>query len=161
MISNISLTIILMMVIITNSHGQDLRKPNFSGTWKVDITRSDFGPFPRPKAFVRTIRQDGIYLEITDEAVDRDGRRGVEVLRLTLDGEESINDVNGSKVSGVARAIGSHVLTQTSHESGGTRFVVYEIWGLSNAGETLIVEGEVASSMGEEDIFVVLNRHAQ
>ena len=38
-----------------------LRK-DFSGTWKADIPNSDFGSFPVPKSFVRTIQEDDLHL---------------------------------------------------------------------------------------------------
>ncbi|MBI3209312.1 MAG: hypothetical protein HYZ37_10495, partial [Candidatus Solibacter usitatus] len=33
-------------------------KPNFSGEWKLVLSKSDFGPLPAPDRGVRTIQHD-------------------------------------------------------------------------------------------------------
>ena len=98
------------------------KKPNFSGRWKVDLDRSDFASLPAPRSLVRTIEQDPLHLTILVETVGRDGQQATGELRFALDGEDSVNEVNGSRVEGFARQLGSHVLLHTSRSVEGTRF---------------------------------------
>ncbi len=79
---------------------------------------------------------------------------------MSLDGEESINEVGGRQVRGFARRLGSHMLVQTSREWEGMSLVIYELWSLVNDGQELIVEGVITTSMGEEDLRVVLVRQS-
>lgn len=134
------------------------KKPNFSGRWKVDLDRSDFASLPAPRSLVRTIEQDPLHLTILVETVGRDGQQATGELRFALDGEDSVNEVNGSRVEGFARQLGSHVLLHTSRSVEGTRFEIDELWSLSTDGRSLLVEGEVISDLGEEELFVVLNK---
>jgi hypothetical protein len=135
-----------------------VEKPNFSGRWKADMGRSDFASLPQPRSFVRTIDQDPLHLTITVEALDEQGRKITGELRFALDGEESVNDVDGVRVDGFARRLGRHILMHTSRTVQGTKFEIDELWSLSGDGQTMTIEGAVITDLGEEDVFAVLNK---
>ena len=134
------------------------RRPDFSGRWTADMEESDFGSFPKPAALTRVVTQDDLRLTIAVEYVDHQKKPRSGELRFSLDGEESVNEAGGSQVVGFARRLGSHVLVHTSRTVDGMRFDVDELWSLSDDGKTLTVEGAVTTSMGEEDLSVILRK---
>ncbi len=152
------LLVMTAAVMIASLAGQAPEAPSFAGTWKADVAKSDFGSLGKPKSFIRTISHDDLRLTIAADFVDEKGRDQTGELRLSLDGEESVNEIGGTQVRGRAHRLGRHIYVETVREVEGVTAVIYELWSLSSAGRTLTVEGAVATAMGDEDLFVVLNR---
>lgn len=134
---------------------------DFSGRWTADIENSHFGPFPKPASFTRVIEQDDLRLTIGVESSDQAGKRETGEMRFSLDGDESVNEVGGTEVVGFARRLGSHVLVHTSRETEGTKLDLDELWSLSEDGKTLMIEAAVTSSLGNEELFVVMDKQEQ
>ena len=134
------------------------RRKNFSGKWKASLEKSDFGPFPKPRSFIRVIEQDALRLSITTETVEPDGDTTSREMRFSLDGEESVNDLGDRRAVGYVRRLGSHLLLHTSSEMEGMKYELDELWTLTEDGKTLRVEGAVVTSMGEEHVFVVFDK---
>ena len=42
----------------------DTKRPNFSGTWKLNIEKSEFGGLPAPSSWIQTIKHQGASFEI-------------------------------------------------------------------------------------------------
>ncbi len=63
-------------------------KPNFSGTWKLNVDKSEFGQVPPPMTETNVIVQTGNDIKITTNS---DGDRGKEVYTLpfTIGGDET------------------------------------------------------------------------
>ena len=137
---------------------QSQRKPDFSGRWKADMEQSNFGSLPTPRSFVRVIDQQYLFLTITVESVNEQGKSSKGELRFSLDGEESVNEVGGVRSTGFARSLGSHVLIHTSREVDGMQFQIDEIWSLTDDGKVMTIEGAATTDLGEEELFVVMNR---
>ena len=130
----------------------------FSGTWKADVAHSDFGSLGEPKAFVRTVEYDDLRLAIAVNFVDDRGQAQTGGILLTLDGQESVSTVGTSEVRARARRLGSRLLLETSRNVEGLAISIHELWSLSADGKTLTIEGVVSTSMGEDDLLVVMNR---
>ncbi len=133
------------------------RARDFSGKWKADLAQSDFGSMTPPKSLIRTVDQGSLYVTIVAALETAHGRRTSE-LRFTLDGEESVNQVGATKITGLARMLGSHLLLTTTRTIEGEKVALDELWSLSPDGKTLTVEGLVRTSVGEEPILVVFHR---
>ncbi len=133
------------------------RAKDFSGKWKADLARCDFGSMTPPKSFIRTVEQGSLYVTIVADLETERGRRSSE-LRFTLDGEESVNHVEGTRVTGLARMLGSHLLLTTTRTVEGKKVVLDELWSLSPDGKTLTVEGLVRTPVGEEPILVIFEK---
>lgn len=131
---------------------------NFSGRWTANIERSDFASLPTPASFVRVIDQSHLHLTISLEAVDQQGKKRTGELRFGLDGEESVNEVDGAEVVGFARRLGSHILVHTSRMLEGSKFSIDELWTLSEDGLTMTIEGGVRTGFGDEDLLVVMHK---
>jgi hypothetical protein len=54
---------ITILLFLTVFAGLSLAKPNFTGQWKMDAGKSDFGQFPAPEKFERKITHNEPSLE--------------------------------------------------------------------------------------------------
>src|SRR4051812_35941567 len=88
-------------------------KPNFSGTWKLDVQRSRFDQVKAPKNLVMKIDHQEPKLQITIE------QGGTATFDMTTDGAEHPAMVNGAPATASAAWDGDHLLftvKQTSPE---------------------------------------------
>src|SRR5277367_4263573 len=65
--------ITLFSIFLLGSARQVQAAPNFSGDWKMNIAKSDFGPVPAPEVLTRAIKHTDPALEI---ATHQKGARG-------------------------------------------------------------------------------------
>ena len=119
-------------------------KPNFSGTWKINLERSDFGPFPKP-AEGWTIHMD---------------QRGVEVWTMPADAPEKKHVIytDGRKSEVETDEVGHMTITATWDESvlvitskyGETKQT--ERWALSKDGKVWTSSRHIEGPLGEGDL---------
>jgi hypothetical protein len=141
-------------------HLQDKKpaaKPNFSGTWKVNIEKSTFGPSPTPKSLTYKIEHKDSSLKLTSTRVD-DGPEDSVVLTFTTDGQESTNVVHNSEVKSKITWEGAVlVIDSVSTIEGGT-FGLNDKWTLSEDGKTINWVRLYSSSEGSADAKYLLEK---
>jgi hypothetical protein len=132
--------------------------PNFSGDWKMNIAKSDFGPVPAPEILTRAIKHSDPSLEI---ATHQKGARG-EVdsqLKYTTDGKPCVNTVQGGEAKGTARWQGDTLVIESERDFQGTPITSKETWALSDGGKTLTITNHVSvPKQGEFDIRYVFDK---
>ena len=127
-------------------------KPDFSGTWTLDTTRSD-APLGRGGRGGRgggtgpaTIVQDAGSLKIT---------RGEQTLTYKLDGSESTNQVMGrggaQEVKSKARWDGAKLVIETTRDFQGMSITTKETRSLSSDGKEMTVETAATTPQGERN----------
>src|SRR5215472_11812904 len=67
-------------------------KPDFSGEWKLNIDKSNFGPMPPPESETRTIEHADPSLNVKSVQVGGIGDMTTE-MKFSTDGKESVNTV--------------------------------------------------------------------
>jgi hypothetical protein len=72
-------------------------KPNFSGDWKMNAAKSDFGPLPPPTSLTRKITHAEPSLSIVEEQQSAMGDQNT-TRSYTTDGKETTFLVNGAEV---------------------------------------------------------------
>ncbi len=77
-------------------------KPDFSGTWKLDASKSEFGPMPAPDKWERTITHQDPSLKYKTVQAGPQGEMTTDT-SYTTDGKESMNNFRGQDVKGVAK----------------------------------------------------------
>src|SRR5581483_12410499 len=83
--------------------------PNFTGNWKMNVAKSDFGPVPAPEELTRVIKHADPNLEIKTHQKGAQGDVSTE-LKYTTDGKPCINKVNGSDSAGTAKFEGDSLI---------------------------------------------------
>jgi hypothetical protein len=144
------------LAVLTLANAQE--KPNFTGNWKMNADKSDFGPIPKPKKFERLIAQkDNEIFSKTTQAGDQ-GERTTD-LKYTVDGTESVNKLNGQDVKAVASWEGNKMVVRSKRElQGGMEISQVETWSLSSDGKVITVSNDIVAPNGKFAMTIVLDK---
>jgi len=110
--------------------------PDFSGSWKMDADKSDFGAMPPPTSMTRKIDHKDPALSV-DEA--RSGANGdmTMTFKYSTDGKETTNSLMGNDVKSTAAWDGKTLVITTNANFGGTDIKLIDKWSLSDDGKML------------------------
>jgi hypothetical protein len=133
-------------------------RPDFTGEWHLDRSRSDLGPLETLALLVRTVTHDDPRLVIEIEMDRGTGKQSGE-LRLLTQGEEAFSTVAGEGTTSSALWLGDHLLVTTTRELDGLKVKVDELWILSADGMTLRVDALITTPKGQEDLLVIFVKH--
>jgi hypothetical protein len=111
-------------------------KPNFSGNWEMDASKSDFGGSPPPDSFKRKIEHSEPSLILTDEQTGPSGPDKV-VRTYSTDGKEISYQWMGGEVKSAAHWDGNVMVIVGKVDLGGTELTVSGTLTLSADGKTL------------------------
>jgi hypothetical protein len=135
-------------------------KPDFSGTWKLNIDKSNFGPAPPPTSQTRTVdHKDPAIKVVTNQS----GAEGDITLSTTYstDGTETKNDFMGNEMKCVAKWDGDTLVIDSKLDFQGTPVSVKETWKLSDDGKTLNTVSKISTPQGDFDTASVLEKAAK
>lgn len=134
-----------------------LAKPNFSGDWKMNPSKSDFGPMPAPSSMTEKIAHEDPNLTVAVKQATDQGDFEAN-LKYTTDGKECSNEVRGNPVKSTAKWDGDTLLIDSKAKFGDNDMTINDKWNLSEDGKTLTVSRHIVSPMGEGDIKMVLEK---
>jgi hypothetical protein len=148
----------LFSALLVAAVGRAQAAPNFSGDWKMNIARSDFGGFPAPDLLTRAIRHNGVTLEYSTRQKGASGDVTTE-LKYTTDGKICANKVNGSDSTGTARWRGDTLLIDSTRQIQDVQISSKEVWTLSEGGKVLSITNHVSiPKQGDFDLKLVLEK---
>lgn len=133
-------------------------KPNFSGVWKINSAKSDFGPMPQgPDKFERTIDHKDPAIKITT-VQSMGGNERTTNVEYTINGQEQT----------IKTAMGEYKATPTwkdailevsaKREMQGMEIKSLESWSLSSDGKVLTVETKLSTPQGDFTMKFVLDK---
>ena len=126
--------------------------PNFSGEWKLDLSRSQYGAVPAPLAVTRKITEQGASLSWSTYQKSAQ-REATTELKYTTDGKECINKVTNGEAKGAAKWQGDTLVIESSQQVQGAELKSRETWTLSADGKTLTVLTHLSlPQQGEFDV---------
>jgi hypothetical protein len=126
---------------------------NFSGDWKLNLAKSDYGPAPAPEFMTRTIKQDDPALHISTHQKGAQGEATTE-LNYTTDGKPAEN--KGSK--GSAKWDGDKLVVDSVRDFQGSDLKFHEVWSLSPDGKVMTINNHLTLPQGEFDIVLVFDK---
>lgn len=132
-------------------------RPNFTGKWKLNLEKSDFGPLPAPESRTDTITQQDISIKDAFTSKGPDGDQSGE-LSYTTDGKESLNKFRGNDMKGTANWDGASLVVENKLTFDGNDIAVKTHWDLSADGKVLITMAHIESPMGEIDQKLVFDK---
>lgn len=132
-------------------------KPDFSGNWKLNVEKSDFGPMPKPEKADYTIVHKDPEMNVKSVAVGSMGEMTNEVKILT-DGTEFTNTVRGQEVKGTAKWDGKTLVVTQKLEIQGTAITFVQKWTLSDDGKSIVQEVNISTPQGEVAQKAVLDK---
>jgi hypothetical protein len=130
-------------------------KPNFSGVWKMNAAKSDFGQLPPPTSFVRKIEHAEPSLTIVENQ-SAGGADSTTTRKLTTDGKTSALELNGMAAACSAAWEGTDLIATTTLDSAGLKFT--DKMSLSANRKLLTSKIKIATPQGDADLTVVFDR---
>ena len=132
-------------------------KPNFTGSWKMNSEKSDFGPVPPPEKMERTIKHEDPKLNVNSMSVGPQGENKTEA-NYTTDAKDSVNKMNGMEVKSVAAWDGSNLTIKYKREAQGMEISFVENWTLSADGKVLTVVNNLSTPQGDFVLKMVMDK---
>jgi hypothetical protein len=142
-----------------DSAASDGSHPNFSGTWNLDIAKSNFGQGQPPASEVDTITESGNSMSVV--AAQKGGMMGDmnTTETFTTDGQPSTWDgMGGSKVNGTANWNGDKLVVNAKTSFQGGDVHLTETYSLSADGKTLTKTLHAETGMGNFDSTSVYDK---
>ena len=150
----LSITFIIAISLVAVSAQQ---KPDFSGTWKLNVSKSDFGVLggPDSRTDVITHKEPSISAKVTAE-----GARGKQefTLNYTTDGKEAVNKMGDREIKSTLKWAGTSLVINSKFVYNDADVVAEANWSLSADGKTLTINQHFSSSLGEADQKIVLEK---
>lgn len=135
-------------------------KPNFTGDWKLNADKSDFGPMPPPSSMTVKVDHADPNLKVATTQSGAQGDVSYEA-KYTTDGKESTNSMGPMEAKSTVNWEGDALLFNTKLEAGEMKFDAKGKWMLSEDGKTLTQTIHITSAQGEFDIKQVLEKQAK
>jgi len=148
-------SILAAALIVAGAPLRAQQQPNFSGNWKMNPVKSNFGPVPAPDTFNRKIVHAEPSITIDEEQATPLGLQQTQ-RKMTTDGKESTFDIGGADVKATARWEGTTLLAVTRVEVADLSY--NDRMSLSPDGKTLTSVVRVDTPQGSVDITVVFEK---
>ena len=114
------------------------RQPNFSGEWKTNRPKSEFGPLPA-NDLIWTIAHADPKLKLSVTYSGDGGDRTVDMNYLT-DGVQTVNKPGALTIRSVGQWEGSELTIESQYDTERGAVTVRERWSLSEDGRTLTMQ---------------------
>lgn len=128
-------------------------KPNFTGEWKMNAAKSDFGPMPAPQTFHRNVQHDDPKMSIKTE---QKGERG-EIksdLSYTTDGKPFTNKGSFGEVTGTAKWDGDVLVVETKRTVQDIEIKQTDRWTLDDGGKSMKISTVINTPHGDFQVTV-------
>lgn len=152
-----SKTIILAGLVLVMCAAVAQAKPDFTGEWKLDVAKSDFGPMPAPQSMVQKITHQEPNLKVVQTQVSERGEFTSE-RNYTTDGKECVNKMRNTEVKSTLKWDGDTLVMDSKLEFQGNPITTSQRWSLSGDGKVLTIKSHFSSSQGEGDTTQVFNK---
>jgi hypothetical protein len=132
-------------------------KPNYSGTWKLNVAKSDFGPIPGPDTRTDVIEHKDPTLKVS---TSQDGAQGKQeyTLNMTTDGKEAINKPGGLEVKSIGGWEANNLVINVKLKFQDNDVEAKTTWLLSEDGKTMTQNQHLTTAMGELDQKMIFEK---
>jgi hypothetical protein len=148
-------TLCLLLLAALPAWGQ--KKPNLSGTWELDLSRSDFGSLPPPKSVVNVIQHKEPFIKVESTMETAQGKFPA-TLQYRSTGAQDTNSSHGTVMSSWSKWFGDEFVIEGEVVAGTTYIKFKETWKLADAGRTLLVHRVMATPKREIPQKLVFTR---
>lgn len=132
-------------------------KPNFSGDWKLNIDKSEFGPIPPPESMSMKIEHSDPKMKVATTQNGAQGEMNYEV-NYTTDGKETTNTIGPMEAKSTVVWEGDNLVVNTKLEANGMEFTIKSVWMLAEDGKTMTQNAHITSSQGEADLKYIMEK---
>jgi hypothetical protein len=147
--------IVVAALAMTFLAAQSQAAANFSGEWKLNLAKSDYGPVPPPELMTRTIKYDEPVLQISTHQKGAQGEVTTQI-KYTTDGKTVENTNPPSK--GSAKWDGDKLVVDSVRDLQGAELKFHEVWSISADGKVMTINNHIAAPQGEFDLVLVFDK---
>jgi hypothetical protein len=133
-------------------------KPNFSGEWTLDATKSDFGPMPAPQSMTRKVEQSDPNVSYTEVVVGGPQGDQTTTTKFSTDGKETTNEIMGNPVKWTGKWDGNALVSSAKADFQGNEITLAHKWTISADGKVLTDAFHIGTGQGDFDITYVMNK---
>jgi hypothetical protein len=133
-------------------------KPNFSGDWKLNAAKSNFGPLPAPATFMRKVTHAEPSITIEDTQTGTPAGDQHDTHTYTTDGKEVSFQSNGADVTSTITWDGDALLINSKASVQGTDILIKDKITLSDEGKTMTDTIHIGAPQGELDMSIVFDK---
>jgi hypothetical protein len=125
---------------------------DFTGTWKIDMAKSDFGPIPAPDSVTMKIAHQDPTLKANVASTGGPNGDMTYDTAYTTDGKECVNHMGENEIKSTLKWDGDDLAIESKGSFGGGEFTAKGRWNVSADGKTLTITQHYTSAMGEADV---------
>lgn len=133
-------------------------KPNFSGDWKLNASKSEMGPLPAPISFTRKVTHAEPSITFDDTQTGTPLGDQHDTRTYTTDGKEISYQANGADVKGAATWDGDSLQINSKASVQGMDILIKDKISLGEEGKTMTDALHIASPQGELDLTLVFEK---
>jgi hypothetical protein len=150
--------VLILLAILALAALPALAKPNFTGDWKLNTSKSNFGQMPAPDSMSYKITHADPKLSTVTRQSGQMGEFEMQA-SYTTDGKESTNKGFGeATMKSVAKWDGDVLSIETKGQFGDNEFTMTQKVSLSEDGKTMNIVQVFRSSMGEGEQKLVFDK---
>lgn len=141
--------IALALVLAAAAAAQQKTRPNFSGTWELVASKSDFGKIPPPAKLTDVIEHKGPKIGVKSTVVLQ-GKEYSSEMNYTTDGALNVNfESGGTRIKSRSRWAAGVLVTEAEVDAEKVTAKFTERWQLADGGKTLRNERVLATKQGD------------
>jgi hypothetical protein len=141
----------LLLALVAASARAQGAKPDFSGTWQLDIAKSELGPMPPPDSIVSVIDHQDPKLVVKTTQKSSMGEFTNE-RNITTDGKPATNKLKSAMgeqdVTSTTMWSGAQLVTSYKMDMQGTALEFRDVWDLSADGKVMTISRDVKTEQG-------------
>lgn len=146
------LVLLSMSLLAAASH-----KPDFSGTWKLNLAKSEFGKAMPPQALTSRIEHRDPELKVHSETTGPQGTYSTDYKWVT-DGRENVNTVRGNEIHATVVWNGRTLASNAKTTVNGTALTIVDLWTLAEDGQTLTISRTIKGPQGTAEQTYVYDK---
>ena len=132
--------------------------PDFSGNWKLNASKSEFGAFPAPSSYTQKVSHAEPKLTVAVKMTSDMGDVDL-TANYTTDGKESTNQgFGGSEAKSTAKWEGDGLVIETKGSFGDQAYTMKDKWTISEDGKVLTITRHFSSAMGDLDQKITMEK---
>ena len=129
-------------------------KPDFSGEWKLNLSKSDFGKSAAPRSVLSHIQHHDPKLTVESEIVGPAGSYTTKY-EWTTDGREVVNTIRGNEIKATVLWNHDALVSNAQTTVDGVSLKIIDRWQLSPDEKQLTVSRTIVAPQGNaEQLFV-------
>lgn len=132
-------------------------KPNFSGSWRLAVAKSDFGSAAAPLSMLTKIDHKEPEILVRSAVTTAQGAYDSEY-RYVTDGRENTNTIRGSEIKSRVRWEGSVLKVLAHAMNGGSQVEFADEWTLSTDKKALTMARIISAPQGKVQQRYVFER---